>query len=323
MKNMKDSYLYRTTDYGKEIYNYLMEAKRIDKQSDAFADIIYEVKMRQVSPVILKVLLSNKVVLLLHTKGMSRAFKVLYAHDVKSPSRNRNDKDMKVYIDCTNLIKDNNGKYTCKHIPTLISYIITAMAYVLYHKIPKTILTDSVLVKAGAEAFVDMMLYILGYLKVPVTYNDNKERMTFSLVEYFLYCILGKDSEESNIALATKISGIKQRRTADYLHTVFADTINNGEADIKTYFDKFVDVFLGVDYKHKELMTIDSIVSRWMYSFGPGTYLGLELFVPFSAILTDCYVGDYINMQNTIEKIVGKNVVLFTNELLKIGSENA
>ena len=62
---------------------------------------------------------------------------------------------------------------------------------------------------------------------------------------------------------------------------------------------------------------------RWIYAYGSGTFLGLELFVPFSAILTDAYVGAYINQQNTVTKIAGKNLVVFTNELLKIGSENA
>lgn len=321
MKKYSDSYLYRVADYSKNIYNYLMEAEKIDKQSDDFADIIYEIKMRQVSPVILKVLLSNRVVLLLHKKGVSRAFKVFYTRDIRS---NKKDDTKKVYIDCSGIIKRNdNGKFICKNVKALISYIITGMAYVLYDKIPGTIYSDSVLMKSSTEAFVDMMLYILGYLKVPVTYSDNKERMSYTLSEYFLYCVAQKNSEESNMALAQKISGIKERRTCDYLHTLFADILVDGTADIKTFMDKFVEVFIPDSNNSRARLDVDSLVQRWMYAFGDSTFLGLELFVPFTQILTDCYIGGYINQQNTIDKIVGKNVVMFTNELLKIGSENA
>ena len=60
-----------------------------------------------------------------------------------------------------------------------------------------------------------------------------------------------------------------------------------------------------------------------MYAYGPNTFLALDCFVPFSQILTDTYVGAYLNQQNTIEKVVGKNCNIFSTELLKVGSENA
>lgn len=323
MKLFSDSYLYQKTEYGKDIYKYLMQAERIDKNSSAFADIVYEVKMRQISTVILKVLLSNRVVLMIDKKGVSRAFKVMQAKDLKAV-----DKDSKkIYIDCTGLIEYKNGKYKCNNIKILISYLLQAMTYVIFYNLPQKIWNDTILVQTSTEAFVDLMLYVLGYLKFPVTYEDNKERASFVLSEYYLFNILERDNQDANIAVAKKVSGLPDR-TCMYLHTVFADIYNNPEATIKDFLSLFVKHFLGYDdedviTRTKDVLNVDVLIQRWMYAFGPGTFLGLELFVPFSAMLTDAYVGAYINQQNTIEKVVGKNMVKFTNELLKVGSENA
>lgn len=326
MKVMSDSYLYRVADYGKEIYKYLMRAERVDKKSESFADIIYDIKMRQASPIIMKVLLSNRVVLCIDTdKGMSRAFKVLYCEDVKDRERKK-----KAFIDCTGLIKYENGRYICKNIGILTSYIISAMTYVLYYKINDTVVTNNVLVQSSTEAFVDMMLYVLGYLKVPVTYLDNKEKISFVLAEYYLTCILERSGfEDNNIAIAKKVSKFSDNKTCAYLHTLFADTYAEGKGTFDQFIKRFAEVFLDQkDSKptreNRMVLTPDVVAQRWMYVFGSGTFLGLEFFPSFAAILTDCYVGAYVNQQNTIEKIVGsKTVVKFTNELLKIGSENA
>lgn len=324
MKVMSDSYLYQVADYGKEIYKYLMRAERVDKKSEAFADIIYDVKMRQVSPVIMKVLLSNRVVLCIDpNKGMSRAFKVLYADDLKD------DRKKKAFIDCTGLIRYDNGKYICKNIGILISYVISAMTNVLFYKINNTIITNTTIVQTSTEAFVDMMLYVLGYLKVPITYLDNKEKISFVLAEYYLNCIIERSGfEENNIAIAKKVAKFSDNRSCAYLHTMFADTYNEGKGTFDQFINRFAEVFLDqkADRPSREnrmILTPDVVAQRWMYVFGAGTFLGLELFPSFASILTDCYVGAYVNQQNTIEKIVGKNVVKFTNELLKVGSENA
>ena len=123
-------------------------------------------------------------------KGVSRAFKVIYSID---PKEGKNSKK-KVFIDCTGVITYENNEYKIKKIGTLISYLITAMTYVVYYNIPKVIMSNNTLMKSSTEAFVDLMLYVLGYLKVPVTYNDNKERMSFALAEYYQICVIGKDN---------------------------------------------------------------------------------------------------------------------------------
>ena len=59
-----------------------MEADRVDKNNSSFQDIVYAVK-QQATSVLLKVLLSNKVVLMVRENGISRAFKVIYVKDIK------------------------------------------------------------------------------------------------------------------------------------------------------------------------------------------------------------------------------------------------
>lgn len=324
MKRFSDAYLYQITDYGKEIFDYLMRSHRVDKNGNGFSDVVYDVKRQSAASILMKVLLSDKVVLLIDTKGMSRAFKVIYSKDPKDGKLGKK----KVFIDCTGLIKYENGTYRCTGISTLISYLFTAMSYIIYENMPKAIMSNITIMKTGAGAFVDLMLFVLRYLKVPVTDGDNKEKMSFVLAEYFQVCIVGKENGEIVYDLAKSVSGIKDKKTCDYHHILF-----NQILDPKCTFDKFLAKFAEVflDQKEGEMspknrakLTTDAFAQRWMTCYGPSTFLGLELFVPFSEILTDVYVGGYLNQQNTIEKVVGgKNIVKFANELLKVGSENA
>ena len=324
MKRMSDAYLYQITDYGKEIFDYLMRSQRVDKNDNSFSDIIYDVKRQSAASILMKVLLSDKVVLLIDTKGLSRAFKVVYSKDPKNGKLSKK----KVFIDCTGLIKYNNGTYSCGAISTLISYLFTAMTYIIYDNMPKAIISNATLMKTGAGAFADMMLFVLSYLKVPVTDSDNKEKMSFVLAEYFQACIVGRENGEITYNLAKSVSGIKEKKTCDHYHILFNKTLEPS-CTFDTFLAKFAEVFLDqkegkISPKNRAKLTTDAFAQRWMTCYGPSTFLGLELFVPFSEILTDVYVGGYLNQQNTIEKVVGgKNIVKFANELLKVGSENA
>lgn len=322
MKKLSDSCFYDKLDYEKPLFNYLMGAHRVDKNSDSFNDIVYDVKRQSTNSVLVKVLLSKRVVLMIDQKGISRAFKVIYSADPK----NRADKH-KVFIDCTGIITFENGEYKIKKVSYLISYLITAMTYVTYYNLPKVIISNSILMKSSTEAFVDLMLYVLGYLKVPITYNDNKERMSFTLAEYYQICVAGKEPGESVYNLAKSVSKIKEKKTCDYLHAIFAQFLTY-DFPFDKFLSKFAEVFLGQDDtqispKNRAKLTADAFVQRWMYAYGPSTFLALDCFVPFSQLLTDTYVGAYLNQQNTIEKVVGKNFTTFTNELIKVGSENA
>lgn len=325
MKILSDSYLYQTVDYNKVIFSYIMSSDRIDRSSNSFFDVEYAVK-KQGQLILSKVLKSNKVVLMVSPKGISRLFKVIYAKDVKDTSNEK-----KVFIDCTGVIDVDGTTYTCKKPGVLISYLTAAMIYIIYYNKPAVILNNTTVVKTGAEAFVDLFLYTLERMKVPVTYMDNKEKMSFSLAEYFLASVLGITQKDTIFNMAKKVSGIKETKSCEYLHTLFGITVGEEGWNIKDYLTKFAEVFLdqketdlNSPYKNRTALTVDALAQRWMYSFGPGTIFGLECFVPFAQILTDCYNGSYINQQNTIEKVAGsKNITSFTTELLKIGSDNS
>ena len=327
MKAISDSYLYKTTDYDKELFKYLMEANRIDKNSKEFQDVIFAVK-QQGNSVLLKVLLSKKIILMTRETGVSRAFKVTYCKDIKY------DKERKVFIDCSGIISIKDGVFSFNtasgKTKALLSYLTTAMVYIIYYNNPKLITSSASLMKNGASAFTDLMLYVLGYLKVPITYADNKERISFVCTEYYLLCVEGiSSSGETVYNIAKQVSGIKDKKVCDYLHTLFSFTYKDGTADFNEFLAKFAEVFLDqkegmISPKNRAKLTTDSFVQRWMYAYGPSTFLGLECFVPFSQILTDCYTGGFLNQQNTIEKVAGSKVILnFTNELFRIGGENA
>jgi hypothetical protein len=65
---------------------------------------------------------------------------------------------------------------------------------------------------------------------------------------------------------------------------------------------------------------VGNIVSYWMNAFGPGTVFGLEYFPAFSAMMTNTYVGAYLDQQMTIEKVAGQSMVKFVKTILQIGA---
>lgn len=320
IKTFDDSYLYHKSEYQQSIAKFLMTSEFIDKNSEAFSDIAYGVKMKG-APILYKVLMSSKVRLCVNSTPNPRPFKVVYAIDVK----NRNRGIKLAYIDCSEIIKNNGGTYTCKSIPTLVSYLMEAMTYIIYNDENNgwnNIVNNIELTRVGSEAFSDLMMYVLGYLKMPITYGDNKEQLIYMTALYYQRSILCK-TDENIYALSEKISKISKQR-ATYLRTIF--DVFYGDKDyvtIDVFLDKIIEIITNTPAedlkKDKNKLDLSSFIDRWMYAFGPRTMFGAELFVPFATMINDCYVGAYINNQNTIEKVVGKNVPRFTNTLLDIG----
>ena len=112
-KTYAATYLYgQYSEYEKQIFSFIMNGTEIDKGTDAFDDIKYEVKKRQVSNSLVKVLDSNNVILMTANVPLSKAFKVFCAKDIKGPKKN----DMKVFIDCSNIIvmDSKTGRYVWK-----------------------------------------------------------------------------------------------------------------------------------------------------------------------------------------------------------------
>ena len=57
-----------------------------------------------------------------------------------------------------------------------------------------------------------------------------------------------------------------------------------------------------------------------MQAFGNGTVFALEFLPAFYMMLTNIYVGGYIDQQMTIEKVTGQSMVKFVKTILEIGA---
>ena len=120
-KNYSGTFIYgKYPDYDKMLFEFIMQGEVIDKEAEGFDDIIYEVKRRQVSPALVKVLKSDGVVLITAEKQLPRQFKAFCAKDLKGGKKN----ELKVYIDCTDtIVKSESGVYTIKNVDKFISIL--------------------------------------------------------------------------------------------------------------------------------------------------------------------------------------------------------
>lgn len=309
-KNYSNTYLYgKYPEYDKALFTFIMEGEEIDKTADDFSGIIYEVKRRQTISALLKVLKSDVIVLKTANKPLPRQFKVFCAKDVKKGSR----ADLKVFIDCSEIFsKNKEGNWVCREIDQLIAYLISAMVHVIYYKDEKIFLANSDLAKHGAVAFASLVTHIVDYLSKISSTPKNKSYCQYLAAKYYISNILGKDeTTPSNRSLCLRAANLTERE-ADIVDM----QLESNSFDNIKYFAQTLSKILKVSK-----LTVDVFIEKWMYLYGVSTVFATEVFPPFSAMLTNCYVGCYLNNQKTIEKIAGQSMVEFTNTILKLGSE--
>ena len=307
-KTYAQTYLYRQfPQYEKMMLEGIMQGERIDVNDDKFANIMYDVKRRQVSSDLIKVLKSKNTVLIRPAKTLPKAFKVFVAKDVK------NDKKEKVFIDVSDCIFDKNGEYVCNHIDWIIAYLITAMNSYIYALMPNKVLSNQSIIRDGAEAFSSMFSYILDRIYKISTVQSLRKRIEYISAMYYQINILGKDYSkqmESIKAIAMKVSNIEPR-DAQIVDLQLEEGCFN---TLLTFTDNLNRIF-----KFKDLK-VSIIVDKWMQSFGTGTVFGLEFYPAFAMMLTNTYVGGYIDNPLTIEKITGQSMVKMTKSILQIGA---
>ena len=307
-KTYAQTYLYRQfPQYEKMMLEGIMQGERIDVNDDKFANIMYDVKRRQVSSDLIKVLKSKNTVLIRPAKTLPKAFKVFVAKDVK------NDKKEKVFIDVSDCIFDKNGEYVCNHIDWIIAYLITAMNSYIYALMPNKVLSNQSIIRDGAEAFSSMFSYILDRIYKISTVQSLRKRIEYISAMYYQINILDKDYSkqmESIKAIAMKVSNIEPR-DAQIVDLQLEEGCFN---TLLTFTDNLNRIF-----KFKDLK-VSIIVDKWMQSFGTGTVFGLEFYPAFAMMLTNTYVGGYIDNQLTIEKITGQSMVKMTKSILQIGA---
>ena len=309
-KTIVDSYIYSIfPEYNKAIISFIMKAERIDKNSKEFQDVVYDVRRRRISEILSKVITSQNVVIgLSENMSLPKAFRVFVAKDLKDSSK------LKTFIDGTDCIKVNNGMYDCTDINWLISYLVNGVVSFIYKVRPEKLMLDQSVVLDGCECFVKLFSYVIDRIYKIVSIQSLKKRVDYFLAMYFLVNIMQKDftsdSGNRNIRnIATKVANIEDRDAAVVDMAVDPHDFDN----IKTAVEA-----MGRIFKFKDIK-VDIIIAMWMQSFGTGTQFALEFFPQFSAMLTNAYIGGYLNNQNTIEKLCSGTMSIYCKNILKIG----
>ena len=230
-----------------------------------------------------------------------------YAKDIKNGG-----KESVVYIDCTDLIyRSKSGRWACKDIDVLISYIASATHTYIYYKDEARVVNNAKVISVGAKAFAELMTHVVDYVAHISSTPKIKAHCKYMAAQYYIYNILGKDVTESNMAIARKISGLSDREAGVVELQYDVNTFSN----IKFFVESLSNVL------HVSKLTLDVVVERWMYLYNPSTVFGLEMFPAFASMITDCYIGSYLNNQKTIEKILGNTMVEFAKIIFKIGED--
>lgn len=304
-KLYSNTYLFnKYPEYQKQLFKFLMEAEQISKVGDAFADIKYGVKNRQISNNLARVLDSNNVILLQDENSLPKPFKVFTAKDVKGDHR------IKAFIDCSGLIyKNDKGNYECYNIDILVAHLINAMTSLIYQLDERKLTTSSDVTDSGARCFAALFTHIIDYLGKISIMSSSKGKCMYLAAIYYQVNIMGKDFNDGARAIARRISGISEREE-DIIKINLSETPFD---NIKFFIENVANIL------KLNSVTLDTFLTKWMYLYGIGTPFALEYFPAFSAMITDAYTGCYINNQKTIEKIAGRDMVNFAKAILHIG----
>lgn len=304
-KLLSDSYLYnKFPEYNKTLYTFIMTAEDIDKDDESFDDIIHEVKSRRVSNGILSALRNRNIVLRYAGNPLPKQFKVFVAKDI------RTDKKRKVFIDCSELIRKIDGRLVCTNIDVFIAHLTSAAVHLAYYTEKSSDMITNRGLEPSAESFARLFTAIVDYIYKISVVGTQKAKCMYMAAMYYMVNIVEREETDSIKNYARKISGISERE-ADLLELGMPDMYSN----IKIFIDS-----LARNLKLNK-MTLDVVVNRWMQMYGVGTALALELFPAFATMLTDAYVGCYINNQKTIEKIASRSFVEASKGYLAVVNE--
>ena len=305
-KNYNNTFIYTKFPYEENIFRFLVNANRIDKDTDKFEDIKYEFKKRQIDSCLLKVLMSKNVILCVSdTTPLNTQFRVICARDPKFKSNT----DYKIFIDCTGLIiMDKDGNYKCRNIDILISHIVNAMTTMIYHKAENQILSTQ-LVSDTMEAFCNLFTHIIDYLAKISVIPSSKSKCQFLSCMYFTENIIQKEFNNNYQHIAGRITNLSEREQ----EMIMVQCDEKDFESIKSFVEKLADLI------KVPALKVDNVIDKWMYLYGSNTVFAIEYYPALSAMLTDAYCGAYINNQKTIEKVVGNTLVSYTKNVIAKG----
>ena len=312
MKKFNETYLYKKMpDYEKDIQGLILKGDRIDKSAESFSDIKYEIKRKNIDATLVKLIESDRIVLVIPNKPLPKSFKVITAKDI------REDKKIKVFIDCSGIIQPTDSGYrltdngNCVNI--LISYLIAARTAFIIEAKPTMLTGNSELTQAGTKTFAALVNYIIDYIGKININVEARNKSLYLAAMYYQVNLLDKDIDFKSVKeTALKISGISERQ-ANIIEIEF-------EQDSFDDIEKFINLVQNV--LHVTGLNIDTFIEKWMWLYGTGTVFGTELFTYFAQMISDAYIGAYINNQKTIEKVAKQNMIDFTKALIRIGSDS-
>lgn len=316
IKIYSDTYLYsKYPMYAKKLTTAIMKDPVIDKGTDQFQDVVFDVKRAKISDSLVKVLQSPNTILLDCVDPLPRVFKVFCARDAKG------DRKAKVFIDCTNVItKDKTSSDLIVDESKLISYLINAAVTMIYSRRLSMIQRRSYMITQATKCFSKLFTFIIDYLTRVSIQETNKNKVLYLSAMYFLVNEL-QIAEETAIPIAKKVSFVSDREAtmlnilldkASHVKGV-PDKDTSPFKNIKTFVNALRDVM----HFNKSSMSVDIVIERWMMQYGPGTVFALEYFPALSAMMTDTYVGSYLNQQRTIENVCKTDMVEYSKMTLE------
>ena len=305
-KTYADTYLYREyPEYEKKMYGFILKAERIDTKSKEFEDILIDIKRSKISNALAKVITSDNVILgTMPDSQLPKSFKVFAAKDLKLDKSKT-----KVFIDVSGYIIFKDGQYVCKNMEWLTSYLINGMTSLIYAMKPSLFESNGSIVLNGSTAFMKLFSYVIDRMYKISSVVQLKNRVNFLACMYFQVNLLSKAINDTTIASCIKTSGCTENDARWAMAIIKESDFND--------IDAFVKALTKLGFN--DLKT-SAVVAMWMKAFGTGTTMALEFFPTLSAMLTDTYVGGYLNQQLSIEKIVDKTVIDFTKQILTIGA---
>lgn len=286
------------------LIKYIMNAERLNKGSEAFRQIQNDIKTRQTSAILYRVLMMPNIVLAMDVKELPASFKVFRAADVRA-----SNKEPKIFIDVTGIIKFNNGIFICNKIDTLITYLTGALVQLLYYDPSKQLTNNASITRPATVCFVKLFTGVIDELRV-IGYAENQLKIKYNTAVYFLTSLVGKPMENAR-SMAANILGInpKEAKAYDYFYS------DEAMKDLNSFVTDLCENF------HLRGFGTDIMLDRWMFKYGKGTMYGLELYPSFLMMLTNAYCGAYVNQQKTIEKYCGKDMVDISTTLIRVGAD--
>lgn len=297
IKTYADCYLYtKYPKYNTMIFDALMSDDFIDKATPQFnEDVLVDIKRARVSAHLVQVLISPKTILYYPNKPLPTFFKVLVAADPRTSKKDK--KDRKLFIDCSSVIvRGEKGWKT--NAEALLSYLISGYCHMAY---TSGLIFGGESTTLEALNFAKLFTYVIDFIAKISVSEANRDKCMYLASRYYLEGIAGREEDFSR-KIAQRNAGITDIKENTYQFKIKDE---NAFKELKNFITLIRDTF------KIENLTIDIVVEKWMYLFNPSTVFALEYMPAFQSMLTNAYVGAYLNNQKTIEKICGKSMVQY------------